>query len=104
MTEVFIEIQFSANDLDSGDSITDVLLFKEGLSDERIEEILNNKLKKHSIIELTGGNTWELDGFVPTGRKLEVTRDENRKPINFLEIEPREPDFADIEYPEMNIV
>ncbi len=91
----YTEIQFTATDLDSTDSVTDIIalcLEPAEIRDKEdyIEKTIEGYFDKHPIIGLTG-NTWKVDGFRKTGRVY-------TKEVIYTEVTPREKDFEK-EYP-----
>jgi len=65
----FTEFEFTAKDLDSLETITDVLLIN-NKAKMPIEDILKSHIPNHPIMSLSG-NTWEIEGYQPTGKRIE---------------------------------
>jgi len=88
----FLEYEFTATDLDSRDTITDVVLINENIQDEtQIDTIIKKNLLTHPVASITG-NTWEMNSWILTGKKV-------NKQIIWTEIQERKEKFQNTEYP-----
>jgi hypothetical protein len=65
----FTEFEYTAKDQDSLEVITDVVLINDE-STIPIEDVIKSYIKRHPIISLNG-NTWSLEGYQPTGKRIE---------------------------------
>ena len=90
-TENFIEYEFSAEDLDSKDTVIDTVLFNEKAN---LPKAFDKYKAKHPIMSLSG-NTWEINGWEPTGFRMEI------RTIRTI-TSARLDEFAKKEYPQMS--
>ena len=99
MIRLINEWVFTAYDLDSGDSIVDVVNLKSDLSKEEAFNAINELvLNKHPITTITG-NTWEVEDIELTGR----TYSYNTETKEYTLLTERSDYYKDLVYPIMNM-
>lgn len=89
----FAEYEFTAKNLDSLDTITDVTGINVKVTEDRIPEVIKNTFKNHPIISLDGN--WEVEGWVKTGRVTKAVSEQ------FL-VSERDEEYKNVVYPLMN--
>lgn len=69
---IFHQYEFTANDLDSGTCIADVI-YVNSLKIDDVETVISNYIKNTHHITTLSGNTWILEDYGPTGKTIEKT-------------------------------
>jgi hypothetical protein len=64
------EFEFTAKDLDSLEYVTDVALINDNHT-RPIDEIITEYIKNKHFYTSLNGNTWNLEGYQPTGKRIE---------------------------------
>lgn len=99
MIQEYTEWAFVANDLDSGEALTDTVDILSSINDRsQVYRIIENLVKhKHPITTLSG-NTWEVEDVEPTGQTFSYNKETKEHNI----ITERNEYYKNIDFPLMD--
>lgn len=92
------EFEFTASDLDSGDSLTDVICLKDCSEETEAFDIIQKYVDTRHPITTLSGNTWEIESVEKTG----LSYQRNSETKERIVLTTRDESYQENEYPLMN--